>query len=121
MDEHARSPYTVLSLGSSADGERYLEVRILNHRRRERRLISMRDLQSSPDNAIRYLGIPLLTRSAKNEFLADAERAFQTMRPTFHVATKPGLIRGVFILPDGTCVPGTNDLEVCLPQEFWVY
>jgi hypothetical protein len=121
MNEHSKPPYAVVSLGRSADGDRFLEIQVILHQGSKRRLVSMRDLLDSPDNAIKHLGLPLLTRSAKNEFVQEAERAFQTLTPRFRVATKPGLSRGVFILPDGSCVPRTDDLEVCLPQEVRLY
>jgi hypothetical protein len=121
MNEHLRPSYQILALGESADGDRFLEVHVVLQGRRKTRFLSMRDPQASSDKAINQLGAPLLTRAAKTKFLEKAQQAFQTLEPTFRVATKSGLSRGVFILPNGTCVPRTDGLEVCLPDELRSY
>ena len=95
-------PYRLLDVGQSDEGELFLEVQVELHRSRERRLISMRDLQDAPDKAMSRLGLPLLTRPTKTHFLRNAEAAFGTKTPTFRVAAKPGWRRSVFVLPEGT-------------------
>jgi hypothetical protein len=116
MNEHLRPSYRIIALGESADGDRFLDVQVVLQGQRQSRLLSMSELQASPDRAINQLGAALLTRAAKNRFLEEAQHAFQTLKPTFQVATKPGWSDGIFILPNGTCVPATNDFEVCLPM-----
>jgi Domain of unknown function (DUF927) len=121
MNEHVRPSYKILALGESADGDRFLDVQVVLQGQRQSRLLSMSELQASPDRAINQLGAALLTRAAKNRFLEEAQHSFQTLKPTFQVATKPGWSGDVFILPNGTCVPRTDDLETCLPQEIRRY
>ena len=117
MNEHVRPSYKILALGESADGDRFLDVQVVLQGQRQSRLLSMSELQASPDRAINQLGAALLTRAAKNRFLEEAQHAFQTLKPTFQVATKPGWSDGIFIFLNGKCVPATNDFEVCLPME----
>ena len=117
MNEHLRPSYQILALGESADGDRFLEVHVVLQGRRKARFLSMRDLQASSDKAINRLGAPLLTRPSKTKFLEQAQQAFETLKSTFHVATKSGWSEGVFVLSNGVCIPRADDLEVCLPQE----
>jgi putative DNA primase/helicase len=117
MNEHLRPSYRIIALGESADGDRFLDVQVVLQGQRQSRLLSMSELQASPDRAINQLGAALLTKAAKNRFLEEAQHAFQALKPTFRVATKPGWLDGIFILPHGTRVPATNDFEVCLPIE----
>jgi putative DNA primase/helicase len=117
MNEHLRPTYRIVALGESADGDRFLDVQVVLQGQRQRRLLSMSELQASPDRAINQLGAALLTRATKNRFLEEAQHAFQTLKPTFQVATKPGWSDGIFIFLNGKCVPATNDFEVCLPME----
>jgi hypothetical protein len=117
MNEHLRPSYRLVALGESADGDRFLEVQVVLQGQRQSRLLSMSELQASPDRAINQLGAALLTRAAKNRFLEEAQHAFQTLQPTFQVATKSGWSGGVFVLPNGVCIPRTNGLETCLPPE----
>jgi Domain of unknown function (DUF927) len=121
VNEHLLPSYQILALGRSGDGDRFLKIEVRLRGQPKVPLLSMRDLQASPDKTINQLGAPPLTRAARTRFLEKAEQAFQTLEPKFRVATKPGLSRGVFILPNGTCVPRTDGLEVCLPQELRVY
>jgi hypothetical protein len=121
MNEHLRPSYQILALGESADGDRFLEVHVLLQGRLKTRLLSLRDLQASSDKAINQLGAPLLTRAARTTFLEKAQQAFETLKSTFHVATKSGWSEGVFVLPNGVCIPRSDDLEACLPQEFRAY
>jgi uncharacterized protein DUF927 len=117
MNEHLRPSYKILALGESADGDRFLEVEVLVQGQRKTRLLSMRDLQASSEKAINQIGAPLLTRAARSGFLEKAQQAFETLKPTFRVATKSGWSGGVFVLPNGVCIPRTNGLETCLPPE----
>jgi Domain of unknown function (DUF927) len=117
MNEHLRPVYKILALGESADGDRFLEVEVFVQGQRKTRFLSMRDLQASPDKAINQLGAPLLTRPAKANFLAEAEKAFQTRKPTIDVYTRSGWSGCVFVLPNGLCITRTNGLETCLPLE----
>jgi hypothetical protein len=117
MNQHSPMPCRIIALGESAEGDRFLQVEVLVQGRRKARLLSMRDLQASPDKAINQLGAPLLTRPAKANFLAEAEKAFQTREPTFDVSTRSGWSGGVFVLPNGLCIPRTDGLETCLPLE----
>jgi Domain of unknown function (DUF927) len=121
MNQHSPMPCRIIALGESAEGDRFLRVEVLVQGRRKARLLSMRDLQASPDKAINQLGVPLLTRAARTTFLQKAQQAFQTLKPTFPVATKPGWSSGAFILPDGSCIPQNTKLEACLPQELRAY
>jgi|ERR1700733_94958 len=121
MNEHLRPSYKILALGESADGDRFLDVQVVLQGQRQSRLLSMSELQASPDRAINQLGAALLTRAAKNRFLEEAQHAFQTLKPTFRVATKSGWSGGVFVLPNGVCIPRTDDLETCLPLEIRRY
>jgi hypothetical protein len=121
MNEHLRPSYKILALGESADGDRFLDVRVVLQGQRQSRLLSMSELQASPDRAINQLGAALLTRAAKNRFLEEAQHAFQTLKPIFTVATKSGWSEGVFVLPNGACIPRTDDLETCLPLEIRRY
>jgi Domain of unknown function (DUF927) len=121
MNEHVRPSYKILALGESADGDRFLEVEVFVQGHRKTRFLSMRDLQASSDKAINQVGAPLLTRSTKTNFLAKAEKAFQTLKPTFNVSTKSGWSGGVFVLPNGVCIPRTDDLETSLPLEIRRY
>jgi Domain of unknown function (DUF927) len=114
MNHHSPMPCRIIALGESADDDRFLKVEVLVKGRRKARLLSMRDLQASPDKAINQLGAPLLTRSAKNVFLEQAQRAFQTRKPTFNVSTNSGWSGNVFVLPNGVCIPRTDDFETCL-------
>jgi hypothetical protein len=117
MNTHSPIPCRILALGKSADGDRFLEIEVFAQGHRETRFLSMRDLQASPDKTINQLGAPLLTRPAKANFLAEAEKAFQTRKPTFDVSRTSGWFGGVFVLPNGLCIPQTDDLETCLPLE----
>jgi hypothetical protein len=118
MNQHSPMPCRIIALGESAEGDRFLRVEVLVQGRRKARLLSMRDLQASPDKAINQLGVPLLTRAARTTFLQKAQQAFQTLKPTFPVATKPGLLRGVFILPDGSCIPQNTKLRHACHKSF---
>jgi putative DNA primase/helicase len=117
MNEHLRPSYSILALGESADDDHFLQVQVVAKGRRKISLLSLRDLLASSEKAINHLDAPLLTRASRSRFLENAQQAFETLKPTFHVATKPGWSKGIFILPNGTCVPATNDFEVCLPME----
>src|SRR5258708_3423218 len=117
MKEHLRPSYKILALGESADGGRFLEVEVLVQGHRKTRFLSMRDLQASSGKAIDQLDAPLLTRSTRTNFLAEAEKAFQTLKPTFNVSTRSGWSGDVFVLPNGVCIPRTNNLETRLPLE----
>ena len=117
MNQHSPMPCRIIALGESAEGDRFLEVEVLIRGRRKTRLLSMRDLQASPDKAINQLGAPLLTRPAKANFVTEAEKAFQTRKPTFDVSTRSGWDGDVFVLPSGVAIPRTDDLETCLPPE----
>jgi uncharacterized protein (DUF927 family) len=121
MNQHSPMPCRILALGKSADGDRFLEVEVFAQGHRKTRFLSMRDLQASSDKAINQLGAPLLTRSTKTNFLAKAEKAFQTRKPTFDVSTKSGWSGCVFVLPNGACIPRTDNLETCLPLEICRY
>jgi putative DNA primase/helicase len=114
-------PYQILAVGESEDGDRFLEIEVLLEGQRYSRLMSMRAVQDSTDQAIKHLGAPLLTRSMKNEFLEEAQQAFQGRKPKFRVVTKSGWSKSAFVLPDGTCIPQTNGLETCMPQELRAY
>jgi hypothetical protein len=117
MNEHLRPSYRIIALGESADGDRFVEVQVVLQGQRQSRLLSMSELQASPDKAINQLGAALLTRAARSGFLEKAQHAFQTLKPTFRVATKSGWSGGVFVIPNGVCIPRTDDLETCLPLE----
>jgi putative DNA primase/helicase len=121
MNKHLPSSYRILALGESADGNRFLEIEVLLQGQRYTRLVALREVQDSAEQAIKHLGAPLLTRPMKNRFLEEVQQAFQTLKPMFRVATKSGWSGSVFVLPDGTCIPRTGDLETCLPQELRVY
>jgi hypothetical protein len=121
MNEHLLPSYQILALGESADGDRFLELHVLLQGRRKARFLSMRDLLASSDKAINQLGVPLLTRPSKTKFLEQAQQAFETLKSTFHVTTKSGWSEGVFVLPNRVCIPRSDDLEVCLPQEIRAY
>jgi len=98
-----------------------MKVQVDLHGSSKTALISMLDLHTSPDKAISQLALPLLTRKAKNLLLEKAQQALQTKRPTFRVVTKPGWAGEVFVLPNGTCVPKSDDLAVCLSQKYHVH
>jgi uncharacterized protein (DUF927 family) len=121
MNERLRPVYKILALGESADGDRFLEVEVLVQGQRKTRFLSMRDLQASSDKAINQLDAPLLTRSTRTTFLEQAQQAFQTRKPTFNVSTKSGWSGCVFALPNGVCIPRTDNLETCLPPEIRRY
>jgi Domain of unknown function (DUF927) len=117
MNEHLRPFYKILDVSESEDGDRFLKVEVFVQGQRKTRFLSMRDLQASSDKAINQLGAPLLTRAARSGFLEKAQQAFETLKPTFRVATKSGWSEGAFVLPNGVCIPRTDNLETCLPLE----
>ena len=101
-------------LGISQDGDRFLRLTIRLGQRRRRELLSLRELEASPDQAVRALGAALITNATRAEFLKRAQDAFKMQGPAFHVVTRPGFSRGAFVYPDGTHVPERVGFDVCL-------
>jgi hypothetical protein len=98
-----------LGVGASANGDRFLKRRI----RKNVALISVAKLISNPtDEYVRLqrAGLALLRRPARDAFIAQAEIE-AGKRPTFLVATQPGLHGCRFCFPDDVVSVGAGDVE----------
>lgn len=123
MNEHERTgqQYEIVAVGDSEDGDMFLDVLLRLPGSQERRIVSARELQESPDRAINSLRAALITTSARSNFKREAERALQTMKPSFRVVTKTGWTGNVFVKSDGTCIPRLDNFHVCLPSDVLRY
>ena len=93
----ARARSSFSSVGTSADGDRFLKRRVGSHVD----LISVAKLISNPTAEyvrLQRAGLPLLRRAARDKFIEQAEIE-AGKEPTFLVATQPGLYRGRVCLP----------------------
>jgi putative DNA primase/helicase len=106
----------ILAMGQSRDREPFLRAEVTVGERRRRKLVSLRDVERSPRDALADLDANLITEEARREFLRRIQEAASTLVPTFRVVTRPGWTGPAFVLPNGFFVPRTADLAVSLPR-----
>ncbi len=98
-----------LGVGASGDGDCFLKRRVGSHVD----LISVAKLISNPIAEyvrLQRAGLPLLRHAARNKFIEQVEIE-AGKRPTFLVATQPGLYRGKVCLPGVPVSAGQSAVE----------
>jgi hypothetical protein len=98
-----------LGVGASANGDRFLKRRVGN----DVALISVAKLITKPSEEyvrLQRAGLALLRRGPQNEFIGQAEIE-AGKKPTFLVATQPGLYGDRFCFPDDVVSAGRSHVE----------
>jgi hypothetical protein len=114
---HISSNITILAMGASREGHRYIKVRVRASGRRRVRMFSMHEFELAPDHTIASLGAGLVTSKSRAEFRRHVERASRILAPTFRVATRTGWFGNRFVLANGK-VLGASPLNAALPELF---
>lgn len=98
----------IVGFGKGQDGERFVKLRIQDGSRRRRMLLRTDDLlEQNLAKQITHLnrkGARLLSAKARSQFLDMLQHAQACNE--FFVATKPGLCRGCFVLPNAIITDG---------------
>ena len=106
----------ITAMGRCPQGHHFLELQIVVGGQGRPRILSMEEFEAAPDRMIASLEAGLVTGPSRNDFRQRVQDTLRTLRPTFHVATRPGWYGRCFVLPDDTVIGHDPGFRVCLPE-----
>ena len=106
----------ITAMGRCPQGHHFLELQIVVGGQGRPRILSMEEFEAAPDRMIASLEAGLVTGPSRNDFRQRVQDKLRTLRPTFHVATRPGWYGRCFVLPDDTVIGHDPSFRVCLPE-----